>query len=280
MIKPRLGHIHFLNVLPLTYGLNNGGFAEGIALNCGVPSVMNSDLMSNRVDISEVSSIVYAKNYEDLLILPDFCVRADGQVRSILLVSKKPIHEINEDKIILTAQSATSHTFAKIILSKAYDANPRYYTRHISVDEPVPNDATASLLIGDDALNVFHHKDKDRYYYYDMGLEWKKLTGRCMVYAVWAVHKDFAKNNPEQLQIVYNTLEKSFRYGNAHKREAIESILDSKPLSYNQIREYLDIIKWNLTEEYIDNLKVFYDYAYELGLIHKRPRIRIANIER
>lgn len=280
MDKPRLGHIHFLNVLPLTYGLNHGGYVDGIDLHCGVPSVMNSDLLSNRLDVSEVSSIIYAKNYENLLILPDICVRADGKVQSILLVSKKPIHEINEDKIILTAQSATSHTFTKIILNKAYDANPRYYTRHISVDEPVPNDATASLLIGDDALNVYHHKDKEHYFYYDMGLEWKKLTGRCMVYAVWAVHKDFAKNHPEQLQIIYDRLSKSIRYGTAHKQEAIEDIVDSKPLSYGQIREYLDIIKWNLTEEYIDNLKIFYDYAYEMGLISKRPRIKIADVNR
>ena len=95
MNKPRLGHIHFLNVLPLTYGLNNLNLKEGLELRNGVPAVMNNDLLTGRVDASEVSSIVYARNYEDLLVLPDLCVRADGEVRSILLVSKKPIEEIN-----------------------------------------------------------------------------------------------------------------------------------------------------------------------------------------
>ena len=109
MNTPRLGHIHFLNVLTLTYGLNTLNLKDGIQLKNGVPAVMNNDLLTGRLDASEVSSIVYARNYEDLLILPDLCVRADGPVQSILLVSRKPIEEINEDKIILTARSATAH---------------------------------------------------------------------------------------------------------------------------------------------------------------------------
>ena len=100
MVKPRLGHIHFLNVLPITYSLNNLNYKEGLELSNGVPAVINNDLLNNRVDVSEVSSIVYARNYDKLLMLPDLCVRADGEVRSIILVSKKPIEEINEDKII------------------------------------------------------------------------------------------------------------------------------------------------------------------------------------
>ena len=91
MNTPRLGHIHFLNVLPLTYGLNTLNLKDGIQLKNGVPAVMNNDLLTGRLDASEVSSIVYARNYEDLLILPDLCVRADGPVQSILLVSRKPM---------------------------------------------------------------------------------------------------------------------------------------------------------------------------------------------
>lgn len=280
MNKPRLGHIHFLNVLPLTYGLNNFNLKEGLELRNGVPAVMNNDLLTGRVDASEVSSIVYARNYEDLLVLPDLCVRADGEVRSILLVSKKPIEEINEDKIILTAQSATAHCLLKIIMAKAYDASPRYYTRNLTPAHPVPNDATASLLIGDDALYVYHHQQKDKYYYYDLGREWKKLTDRCMVYAVWTVHKSFAQANPEGVQFIYDRLYRSLQEGWKNKKEAIASIIDKKPFTERQVSEYLNVIKWNLTEEYLDNLKVFYDLAYEQKLIPRRPRIRMADVQR
>ena len=55
MNTPRLGHIHFLNVLPLTYGLNTLNLKDGIQLKNGVPAVMNNDLLTGRLDASEVS---------------------------------------------------------------------------------------------------------------------------------------------------------------------------------------------------------------------------------
>ena len=70
MTKPRLGHINFLNVLPLTYSFQNSNTAEGINLSCGVPAIMNNDLMNGRLDVSEVSSIVYAKNHEKTHFTP------------------------------------------------------------------------------------------------------------------------------------------------------------------------------------------------------------------
>ena len=280
MVKPRLGHIHFLNVLPITYSLNNLNYKEGLELSNGVPAVINNDLLNNRVDVSEVSSIVYARNYDKLLMLPDLCVRADGEVRSIILVSKKPIEEINEDKIILTAQSATSHCLLKIIMAKAYDANPQYFIRNLTPDNPVPNDATAALFIGDEALNVNLHQEPYKYYYYDLGREWKKLTGRCMVYAVWTVNKEFAKSNPEGMQLVYERLYKGVQAGFSNLREAIATIVDKTPFTPRQLDEYLHVIKWNLTEEYIENLEVFYELAYEQGLIPRKPKIKIAPVNR
>ena len=280
MVKPRLGHIHFLNVLPITYSLNNLNYKEGLELSNGVPAVINNDLLNNRVDVSEVSSIVYARNYDKLLMLPDLCVRADGEVRSIILVSKKPIEEINEDKIILTAQSATSHCLLKIIMAKAYDANPQYFIRNLTPDNPVPNDATAALFIGDDALNVNLHQEPYKHYYYDLGREWKKLTGRCMVYAVWTVNKEFAKSNPEGMQLVYERLYKGVQAGFSNLREAIATIVDKTPFTPRQLDEYLHVIKWNLTEEYIENLEVFYELAYEQGLIPRKPKIKIAPVNR
>lgn len=280
MILPRLGHIHFLNVLPLSYGLNNLNFKEGLSLHSGVPAIMNNDLLTGRLDASEVSSIIYAKNTEDLLILPDLCVRADGEVRSILLVSRKPIEEINVDTIILTAQSATAHCLLKIIMSKGYDAEPNYFVRNLLPANPIPEDASASLFIGDDALWIYHHKNKSKYYYYDLGREWKKLTDRCMVYAVWAVRREFAQQHPEAVQQIYDRLYQALTEGKRHKPEAIAAAAENSRFTPQQIAEYLKIIKWNLTEEYTDNLRVFYQLAYEMQLLPHRPRIRFADIHK
>ena len=125
---PRVGHIDFLNVLPLAYGYAHGG-ADGLAIARGVPAVLNSDLIAGRLDVSNVSSILYARHAEKLRILRGPCVSTDGAVESILLLSKKPIDAIEDDRIALTAKSATSHALLKIILQSGYGAVPTYSVR-------------------------------------------------------------------------------------------------------------------------------------------------------
>lgn len=130
--KPRIGHIDFLNVLPLAYGYEHGGDEGAFDIRRGVPAVLNSDIAAGRLDISNVSSILYARHAEKLCVLPHVCVSSDGPVESILLVSKKPIEELEDDPIALTAKSATSHALLKIILRSGYGANPRYTVQNLS----------------------------------------------------------------------------------------------------------------------------------------------------
>ena len=139
---PRVGHIDFLNVLPLAYGYAHGG-ADGLAIERGVPAVLNSDLIAGRLDVSNVSSILYARHADKLRILRGPCVSTDGAVESILLLSRKPIEEIEDDRIALTAKSATSHALLKIILRSGYGAVPTYNVQSLSVEHPIPEDATA-----------------------------------------------------------------------------------------------------------------------------------------
>ena len=279
MSRPRVGHINFLNVLPLTWSYAHGG-EQGLAITRGVPAVLNNDIVNHRLDVSNVSSIIYARDSEELVILPDVCVSTDGDVQSIILVSRKPINALKDDKIILTAKSATSHCLLKIILRSAYGAVPNYYVRHVGPENPIPEDATASLLIGDDALWLYHHQQPG-FYYYDLGREWKQLTGKKMVYALWVANQKFASENPEMLQLVYDRIHHAFAQGMAHKKEAIESVLPAKPFTYEQLDDYLGpTIRWDLTEDYLDGLKTFYTLAHQMNLIEHIPEIKLADVRR
>ena len=279
MSCPRIGHINFLNVLPLSWSYAHGS-DKGLILTRGVPAVLNNDIVNHRLDVSNVSSIIYARDSDELVILPDVCISTDGAVQSIILVSRKPIEDITDDKIILTAKSATSHCLLKIILRSAYGAIPNYYIRHVTPENPIPDDAAASLLIGDDALWLYHHQQPELYYY-DLGVEWKKLTGKKMVYALWVANKNFASEQPEMLQLVYDRIRHAFTQGLQHKKAAIESVIKDKPFTYAQLDEYLGpTIRWNLTDDYIDGLKTFYELAHKMNLIEHIPEIKLAAVKR
>ena len=275
MNSPKVGHINFLNVLPLNYGYQN--CAADLNIVYGVPTFLNGELKATRIDFSNISSIEYAKDSDKLLILPKICVRADDDVTSIVLVSRKPIENLRGDKIILTSKSATAQCLLKIILHEGYDAAPAYETRAVKVEKPVDDDATAALLIGDDALFVYLHKPQN-FYLYDLGKEWRKLTGRQMVYALWAVRKNFAAENPALLKATYEKILRAFEFGIEHKAAAIKSVLPTKPFTFDELDKYLGgVIKWNLTAEGLEALKLYYKKAAALKLIDTEPELEFAN---
>ena len=289
---PRVGHINFLNMLPLTYSFANGG-DEGLEIIRGVPSVLNSDLISGRLDVSGISSIAYGRHSEELLILPQVCVGSYGPVQSIVLLSRKPIEALGKDKVILTAKSATSHCLLKIILRGAYGAIPNYYTRNITPEEPVPADATASLFIGDDALWLYHHPPAGLYLY-DLGQEWKALTGQKMVYALWGVRREFANKNPDGVKLIQERIHGAFLSfirnalpgparpagGLSYRETIIRTALEEKRFTYDQLADYLGpAVRWDLTEEYMQGLQTFYTMAHEMNLIDHMPKIQFAKID-
>ena len=271
MNSPRIGHINFLNVLPLNYGYQHT--AQDLQIIYGVPTFLNGELKAGRIDISNISSIEYARQSDELLILPKLCVRADDDVTSIVLVSRKPIENLRGDKIILTSKSATAQRLLKIILHEGYDAAPAYETRAVSVEKPVDDDATAALLIGDDALFVYLHKPQN-FYLYDLGKEWRKLTGQQMVYALWAVRKNFSGD----FQATYDKILRAFEFGIEHKAAAIKSVLATKPFTFDELDKYLGgVIKWDLTAEGLEALKLYYKKAAALKLIDREPELEFAN---
>lgn len=279
MEKPRLGHIKFINCLPLAYSLQYGGFAADMEVCSDVPSSLNNQIVNGRLDVSPVSSIVYARHHEKLFVIPNVSISANGALQSILLVSKHPIESLNNAKVALTAKSETSHCLLKIVLHDAYQANPDYFITDLSTETEVLNDADAVLFIGDDALYHYHHRHEGLYYY-DVGAEWKKLTGLPMVYAVWVTRREFARQSPVLLQTAYERVTGGFQYGLDHLEQAIAVYVDKLPFSAQQVHHYLTLLNWSFTSDHERALLTFYERAYHIGLIEKVPAIEFAEVKK
>ena len=274
---PRLGHIAFLNVLPLTYALAHGA-AQGVDVLRATPAQLNGRLEARNLDVSGVSSITYARHADDLLVLPDVCIASDGDVRSVILVSRVPAEQIKNARVLLSDKSASSHALLKIILRRAYDAAPQYETRALVPSDPVPEGAAGALFIGDDALELYHHPPEG-VYIYDLAQEWKQLTGARMVFGIWAAARAFAEAQPAALQMVHVRIVRAFRDWNAVKEEAIAEVLADGRFTRAQLREYLgSAVVWRLDAATLAGLRLFYQYAAEDGLIDRAPAIVLARV--
>jgi len=267
-LRPNVGHIQFLNCLPLYYGLVKSYALLDIELIKGTPTELNNLLISGNLDISPISSIEYARHRESLILFPDFTVSSDGEVKSILLLSRFPIEELSGKKIALTTTSATSQVLLKLILSRGYSVDAEYIpckpdlTGMFSI-------ADAALLIGDVALKYYYHTED--YYLYDLGLEWKKLTGKKMVYAVWAANRSFAETKSELCENVFETFRKSMDYSTEHLSEIVEYAAKWEPFSPSFLIDYFKSLRFDFGRDYQEGLLHFYKLASEIGELQTVP---------
>lgn len=267
-LRPKVGHIQFLNCLPLYYGLVKSYALLDIELIKGTPTELNNLLISGNLDISPISSIEYARHRKSLILFPDFTVSSDGEVKSILLLSRFPIEELSGKKIALTTTSATSQVLLKLILSRGYSVDAEYIpckpdlTGMFSI-------ADAALLIGDVALKYYYHTED--YYLYDLGLEWKKLTGKKMVYAVWAVNRSFAETKNELCENVFETFRKSMDYSTEHLSEIVEYAAKWEPFSPSFLIDYFKSLRFDFGRDYQEGLLHFYKLASESGELQTVP---------
>jgi chorismate dehydratase len=279
MVEPSLGNINFINCLPLHYGLAQGGYGQHVVIHSAVPAELNSLVVKGKLNVSPVSSIVYAQNCDKLVLLPDVSISAEAALESIILVSKYPIEQLRQARIALTAKSATSHGLLKVILHHAYHADPEYFVSGLSLAEGVLDDAQAVLFIGDDALYAFHHQQAG-YYYYDLGAEWRKLTGLCMVYALWVVNRQFAGCQAKAVQMLYEKVTGGFAYGLAHLPAAADTLAGKFSFTREQIIHYIGLLNYQFTPAHKEALLTYYRLAHGLGLIPVVPKIEFAEVIR
>lgn len=270
----RIGHFEFLNGYPLYYGLEKGAGWGCFQLVNGVPTRLNQLLLDGELDISPVSSIEYAAHADELLLLPKVSITADGAVDSIRLLSNKPIAEVGS--VALTGQSATSVVLLKILLEQNYGIDPEYsaFIDDGDVDTAL-QDNDSVLLIGDQALEAFYGGiGRPDVYSYDLGVEWKQLTGLPMVFALWAVRRGFYDERPDETEEVQDRLVYSIKYCAENRNEVVAAAAAIYPFSEEQLHSYFEKLRYDLTDEYRRGLAEFYRRAVEIGEALDAPELQ------
>ncbi|MGW8379282.1 menaquinone biosynthesis protein [Streptomyces sp. ODS28] len=201
--RPRVGHIQFLNCLPLYWGLVHTGTLLDLELTRDTPEKLSEQLVNGDLDIGPITLVEFLKNADDLVAMPDIAVGCDGAVMSCEIVSRVPLEELDGGRVALGSTSRTSVRLAQLLLAERYGVEPTYYT--CPPDLPMMmREADAAVVIGDLGLRAYLRDVPDQdLYVYDLGELWKEWTGLPFVMAVWAVRRDYLAREPETVREVH-----------------------------------------------------------------------------
>jgi len=269
-MKTRIGHIQFLNSLPLYHMLVKEEIVLAIDLFKDNPRQLCRKLLDGQLDISPVPAIEYARHAEELFLLPDLTISSDGKVMSILLVSKAPIEQLDGKPVALTNTSATSQVLTRIILKEKYDLSPSYFECPPDLGQMF-REAHAALLIGDDALRVL--QTPSGYYLYDLGEEWTAFTGEKMVYAVWCVRRAYADRHSANVRKVMRAFQHSMEMSKKHVDLISAEAARWDIFSSGFLKTYFTGLKFEFGPEYQRGLMTYLEKARLLGAIDSIPEL-------
>ncbi len=262
--------ISFLNTAPLMWDFEHDPTPELIhnfRIEYTVPALCAQSLREGSADIGIIPVITTA-TIPGLVVLPDVAIAALNQVRSILLVTSKPMEDVRT--VAVDTSSRTSVGLTQVLLTKFFGGH-RDFTPMPPILKPMLQVCDAALLIGDAALMA----DTTGLRVYDLAEVWRQKTGLPFVFAVWAVRKAaLAEMNPAlDLRAIFR---RSRDHGLASPN--VEQIARQWSgrigLSEEDILSYFrDNIHYELDAECRKGLALYFQLAAECEVIPQAPAL-------
>ncbi len=157
-----------------------------------------------------IPSIEYQR-IENVIALPGMAIAAKQEVRSLLVVAKKPIEKAK--RIALDTSSRSTAALVRMLAAEEWGIQPEFVEAAPNPSEML-KDADAALVIGDPALRISLKMDTlanklpsgeqccqddaddmpvpgfDTLFVYDVAHQWRQMTGKPCVLAIWAAKHD------------------------------------------------------------------------------------------
>jgi chorismate dehydratase len=268
--RPRVGHIQFLNCLPIYWGLMRSGALLDVELSKDTPDRLNADLVEGRLDIGPISLVEYLRHADRLLLLPDLAVGSDGPVLSVNLVSTRPPADLDGRRVALGSTSRTGVLLARMLLGERYGVTPQYF--HCPPDlTQMLLEADAGVVIGDVALRALFEAPRRGLTVIDLGQEWREWTGLPMVFAVWAVRRDFANDHPGQVKDVHEAFLRSRDLCLSELDEVAAAAARWEPFDAATLASYFRTLDFSLADRQVAGLREFAARAAALGEVPPLP---------
>jgi chorismate dehydratase len=250
----RLGRVDYINTFPLAWSLARhlgDGLAEEVV---GVPTTLNALLRAGDVDVANVSSVEYARNHSEYVLLPSLCVGSDGAVESVQLVTDVPLPAVRS--ISVTGQSASSVVLVRTL----------FPTAEIRAEGET---ADARLMIGDEALRSAFD---DPAPHHDLGALWRERTGLPMVFAVWA-----ARVGTPGLDELDRALAGAVADAHEHSADVARAAATRYGYPAGYLARYFEKLRYRFGERERAGLARFFELAHGAGALDEVPSLRFVS---
>jgi chorismate dehydratase len=276
--KLRVAAISFLNTAPLMWDFTHSPRKEELAQRYNVefalPNLCASRLTRGTTDIGLVPVAALATNPR-LAVIPGPAIASLGDVRSILLVTRRGLALKDIRSVALDTTSRTSVALVKAIFSHFLGVMPQC-TRHKPDLRAMLHTSDAAMLIGDPALHVSEAKDCDDLTCYDLSRFWKHATGLPFVFAVWAVRSAALKRPSVDAAAIVADFCASRDAGLANIDLLVKEWAERTDFSAATIRQYwTENIHYSLDEECRKGLQLFFKLAAECAALPAAPELRM-----
>jgi chorismate dehydratase len=263
--RPRVGHIQFLNCLPIYWGLVRSGALLDVELTKDTPDRLNDMLVAGDLDIGPISLVEYLRHADELVLLPDVAVGSDGPVLSVNLVSQVPLSSLDGRRV------------ARMWLASVHGVSPEYFVCPPDLTSMLL-EADAAVLIGDAALRATHDAPRRGLDVHDLGAVWKEWTGLPMVFAVWAARRSYAVENPGLVKDVHAAFVRSRDEALAHVDEIAAAAARWEVFDGPTLATYFRTLDFSFGSRQVDGVIEFARRAAAVGAVDSSVTPQFAEV--
>ncbi|HCC70422.1 MAG TPA: hypothetical protein DEQ09_04635 [Bacteroidales bacterium] len=252
MFEVRISAIRYSNTYPLIYGLQNSGIELNAKIEIDHPSECARKITEGEADIGLIPVVALYKD-KSLSIIGDYCIGSKGPVRTVLLLSNKPVNEL--DTIFLDYRSNTSVALTKLMSLRFWKNNFDWKETYPDFNFSGIADNEGLLLIGDQCYEM----ESNFRYKTDLAVEWNKYTGLPFVFACWVTNKSLSNSYITRFNnaMVYglNNIDKVVKYFGNKGAMTPDMLYDYLTVNIDYILDKEKRIAMNTFFEYLKDIK-------------------------
>lgn len=251
MDKIRISAVKYANTYPFIYGLEVSGFSEKAIIETDHPSECAEKLISARADLGlmPVGALPLMKEYH---IVSDFCIGANGNVRTVMLLSNTPFEEITT--VYLDYRSRSSVRLIKVLADNWWKKDFNWMDTSKGFDFMGIKQGEATVLIGDQCFEFERHFSHN----IDLAGAWKEFTGLPFVFACWTSNRKLGDD-------FINDFNKALLAGVNNIDAVVEKFGKTGKIRGTELKKYLTKnIDYNLNDEKRKALKLFLELVNKL----------------